>query len=207
MSTRLIFFNINDIKKKKWKGTLPNVSGVCFRDILMFWYLKSLNDFWRNKKVNSLILSVHLFIFREPETKRSKSTTGETVKASSQTPGQHRSAATAAETSQRRSAWKAAAGGYEHIPSEKSIRSSSRGHESESTECGSDLLYCLIKINLLCPVVRMKDGTSNRRTFSVSSFLTIERRRQLRLQRQRQLDSWRVGGKKDRSSKARDSYD
>lgn len=31
-----------------------------------------------------------------------------------------------------------------------SIRSASLGHESESTEGGSDLLYCLIKINLVC---------------------------------------------------------
>lgn len=94
-------------------------------------------------------------------------------------------------TSQRRSAWKAAAGGYEHIPSEKSLISDSLGHKSESTECGPDLLYCLIKINLLCPVVRMKDGTSNRRLFGISSFLTIERRQQL----WRQLDSWRVASR------------
>lgn len=72
----------------------------------------------------------------------------------------------------------AAAGSYEHIPSEKSIRSDSRGLASESTDCGSDLLYCLIKINLVCPMVRMKDGTSNRRSLSISSFLTIEGRRQ-----------------------------
>lgn len=136
--------------------------------------------------MNSLIRSVfvHLQGCQKPNDQRVQQ-----VKASSQTPRQRRYAATAAGTWHRRSAWKAAAGGYEHIPSEKSIRSDSRGHESESTECGSELLYCLIKINLLCPVVRMKDGTSNRRSFSISSCLTIERRRQLWLQRQRQLDS------------------
>lgn len=73
---------------------------------------------------------------------------------------------------------KAAAGSYEHIPSEKSIRSDSQGHKSESTDCGSDLLYCLIKINLVHPTVRVKDGTHKSRLLSISSFLTIERRRQ-----------------------------
>lgn len=41
-------------------------------------------------------------------------------------------------------------------PSEKSIRSTSLGHESESTEGGSDLLYCLIKINFVCPMLKVK---------------------------------------------------
>lgn len=48
---------------------------------------------------------------------------------------------------------KAAAGSYEQIPSEKSIKSDAQGHKSESTDCGSDLLYCLIKINLVRPTV------------------------------------------------------
>lgn len=78
----------------------------------------------------------------------------------------------------RRFELKTAAGRYEHIPSEKSIRSDSRGHESESTDCGSDLLYCLNKINLVCPTVRVKDGTRKSGLLSISSFLTIERRRQ-----------------------------
>lgn len=45
-------------KKKKLNGTLSKVSGKCFRDILMFRHLMFLNDFWKNQKVNSLIISV-----------------------------------------------------------------------------------------------------------------------------------------------------
>jgi len=48
-------------------------------------------------------------------------------------------------------------GSYEWNPSGKSIRSASLGHESESTEGGSDLLYCLIKINLVCPMLEVEE--------------------------------------------------
>lgn len=73
---------------------------------------------------------------------------------------------------------KAAAGSYEHIPSAKSIRFDSRGYKSESTDCGSDLCYCLIKINLARLTVGVKDGTRKSSLLSISSFLTIEHKRQ-----------------------------
>lgn len=106
------------------------------------------------------------------------STKGEAVGTSSQTAVHAQVFCHCNQKAKGQSAWKVAAGSYENIPSEKSIRSDSRGHKSESTDCGSDLPYCLIKINLVCPMVRMKNGTSKRRLLSVSSFLTIERQRQ-----------------------------
>lgn len=42
------------------------------------------------------------------------------------------------------------------IHHKKSIGAASAGHESESTEGGWDLLYCLIKINLVCPMPRLR---------------------------------------------------
>lgn len=126
-------------------------------------------------------------LFREMGNKVSKSTKGRTV----ETLSHPYSISLQQPKAKRPSEVKAAAGSYEHIPSEKSIRSDSRVPESESTDCGSDLRYCLIKINLVCPTVRVKDGTRKSRLLSISSFLTIERRRQqseIRRQQRRQFD-------------------